>query len=144
MAANEFRVIAPRARLSTGRRWRPISNGPSPASWRSRHVWPSGPARPDSGSAPWPTPSTASVRIDNDASSNATVVEVRAPDSVGLLYRITKALAELGVDIRHAKIQTLGDGWSTRFYVRGAEGKVEDPFHLRRWSERCCTPSVSF
>jgi [protein-PII] uridylyltransferase len=71
-----------------------------------------------------------SVRIDNDASSNATVVEVRAPDRVALLYRITKALADLGVDIRHARIQTLGPEVVDTFYVRSAEGKVTEPFHL--------------
>jgi len=75
--------------------------------------------------------SAAAVRIDNDASSNATVVEVRAPDSVGVLYRITAALAELALDIRHAKVQTLGDEVVDSFYVRGADGKVTDPFHLR-------------
>ena len=35
-----------------------------------------------------------SVTIDNEASSNASVVEVRAPDSLGVLYRISKALAD--------------------------------------------------
>lgn len=70
-----------------------------------------------------------SVRLDNDASSNATVIEVKAPDSVGLLYRITKALTELALDIRHAKVQTLGDGVVDTFYVRTVEGKVLDPFH---------------
>ncbi len=72
-----------------------------------------------------------SVRVDNDASSNATVVEVRAPDRLGVLYRITKALAELALDIRHAKVQTLGDEVVDSFYVRGADGKVTDGFHLR-------------
>ncbi len=70
------------------------------------------------------------VRIDNDASSNATVVEVRAPDRIGVLYRITKALADLGLDIRHARVQTLGPDVVDSFYVRGADGKVLDPFHL--------------
>ena len=76
-------------------------------------------------------PIETSVRLDNDASSNATVVEVKARDSVGVLYRITKALAELALDIRHATVQTLGDGVVDTFYVRGADGKVEDPFHIR-------------
>ena len=70
------------------------------------------------------------MRIDNEASSNATVVEVRAPDRVGLLYRITKAIADLGLDIRHARVQTLGPEVVDTFYVRGGEGKVTDPYHL--------------
>ncbi len=72
-----------------------------------------------------------SVRIDNDASSNATVVEVRAADRVAVLYRITKALAELGLDIRHAKVQTLGHEVVDSFYVQTADGgKLVDPFHV--------------
>ncbi len=70
------------------------------------------------------------VLIDNDASSNATVIEVRALDQVGILYRITKAIAELGLDIRHAKVQTLGDEVVDSFYVRTWAGaKLTDPFH---------------
>jgi [protein-PII] uridylyltransferase len=77
------------------------------------------------------TPAVPSVRVDNEASSNATVVEVRAPDSVGVLYRISKALAEMALDIRHARIQTLGHEVVDTFYVRtAARGKVTDPFHL--------------
>jgi [protein-PII] uridylyltransferase len=72
----------------------------------------------------------SSVRIDNESSSNATVVEVRAPDRIGLLYRVTKALADLGLDIRHARVQTLGPDVVDAFYVRGPDGKVQDPFHL--------------
>jgi [protein-PII] uridylyltransferase len=74
--------------------------------------------------------STASVLIDNDASSGATVVEVHAPDSIGVLYRITRALAELDIDIRTAKVQTLGLQVVDAFYVRTADGqKVTDTGH---------------
>ena len=72
-----------------------------------------------------------SVRIDNEVSSNATVIEVRAPDKIGILHRIAKALGELGLDIRHAKIQTMGNEVVDTFYVRNADGlKVTDSFHL--------------
>ena len=68
------------------------------------------------------------VVTDNDASEAATVIEVRAPDAVGLLYRITSALAELDLDIRSAKVQTLGDHVVDAFYVRDLSGgKVEAP-----------------
>jgi [protein-PII] uridylyltransferase len=70
------------------------------------------------------------VRLDNDASSDATVIEVRARDRVGLLHRITKALAELELDIRHAKIQTIGPEVVDTFYVRSAGAKLVDPFHI--------------
>jgi [protein-PII] uridylyltransferase len=71
--------------------------------------------------------SVPSVRFDNGASSNATFVEVRAPDMVGLLHRVTKALAECGLDIRHARVQTLGAEVIDAFYVRDSTGgKVRD------------------
>lgn len=76
-------------------------------------------------------PAQTYVRIDNAASSNATVVEVRAPDAIGILYRITKALAEVGLDIRHAKVATLGHEVVDTFYVQARGEKVSDPFHLR-------------
>lgn len=75
-------------------------------------------------------PAETYVRVENGASSNATVVEVRCPDAIGVLYRITKALAELGLDIRHAKVVTLGHEVVDTFYVRAAGAKITDPFHL--------------
>ena len=43
------------------------------------------------------------VAFDNRASATATVIDVQAPDSIGLLHRITRALAELDLDIRKAQ-----------------------------------------
>ena len=62
-------------------------------------------------------PSPPAVRFDDAASSNATFVEVRAPDSVGILYSITKALADIGLDIRHARVLTMGQEVVDSFYV---------------------------
>ena len=60
--------------------------------------------------------------------ATATVVEVRCPDRLGVLYRITRALAELDLDIRSAKVQTLGHDVVDSFYVRDVSGqKVTDP-----------------
>jgi [protein-PII] uridylyltransferase len=71
------------------------------------------------------------VVVDNAASREATVVEVHAPDSIGVLYRITRALAELELDIVSAKVQTLGDRVVDAFYVRSATGgKLDDPMLL--------------
>ncbi len=72
------------------------------------------------------------VRVDNHASATSTVVEVRAPDQVGVLYRITAALAELDLDIRMAKVATLGSEVVDTFYVSTAAGdKVSDRAHAR-------------
>jgi [protein-PII] uridylyltransferase len=74
---------------------------------------------------------TASVTFDNDASKDATVIDVEAPDTMGILYRITRALAELELDIRSAKVQTLGTHVVDAFYVRDRSGlKVTDPHML--------------
>ncbi|HEX6425267.1 MAG TPA: [protein-PII] uridylyltransferase [Acidimicrobiales bacterium] len=67
------------------------------------------------------------VRTDLDASTDTTVVEVHAADGLGVLYRITSALADLDLDIVGAKVQTLGPQVVDSFFLRGPEGKVTDP-----------------
>jgi [protein-PII] uridylyltransferase len=72
------------------------------------------------------------VRVDNHASAASTVLEVHAPDRVGILYGITTALGELDLDIRLAKVATLGQEVVDTFYLRTATGeKVIDRDHLR-------------
>jgi [protein-PII] uridylyltransferase len=76
-------------------------------------------------------PHEPEVTFDNDVSEVATVVEVRAPDRIGVLYRITRAIAELDLDIRSAKVQTMGKDVVDAFYLRGSDGaKVSDPDYL--------------
>ena len=58
------------------------------------------------------------VRVLDDASAGSTVVEVRAPDTIGLLYAVAAGLADLELDIHVAKIDTLGDRVVDVFYVR--------------------------
>ncbi|MEY2430926.1 MAG: [protein-PII] uridylyltransferase [Acidimicrobiaceae bacterium] len=74
--------------------------------------------RPPQGSAPV----RSAVNIDNDISATATVIDVHAADGVGVLYRITDVLARHGLDIRSAKVQTMGAQVVDAFYVRGASG----------------------
>ena len=49
-----------------------------------------------------------------------TVLEVRAADSPGLLYRIAQALEDAGVDVRAARISTLGAEVVDAFYLEGS------------------------
>jgi [protein-PII] uridylyltransferase len=71
------------------------------------------------------------VLVDNAASGTATVIEVHAPDSIGILYRLTQALAGLDLDIRTAKVQTLGHRVVDSFYVRTPAGeKITAAGHL--------------
>ena len=58
----------------------------------------------------------------DDASHSATVIEVRAHDKVGLLYRLTKALSDQGLDVRSARLTTLGAEVVDAFYVTDADG----------------------
>jgi len=68
------------------------------------------------------------VTLDNDGSDFFTLVEVFAPDRIGLLHTISKTLFELGVDIRIAKIGTKGDQVADVFYVRDFVGrKILEP-----------------
>ncbi|MFV0525197.1 MAG: [protein-PII] uridylyltransferase [Acidimicrobiales bacterium] len=69
--------------------------------------------------------------VDNDISATATVIEVHARDSVGLLYWVTQALTELRLDIRTAKIQTFGPQAVDSFYLTDLAGaKLERPEQL--------------
>jgi [protein-PII] uridylyltransferase len=68
------------------------------------------------------------VTVDNDASDFFTVVEVGAPDRLGLLFDVTRALAELQLDVHLAKVATYGVRVVDAFYVRDALGRrVDDP-----------------
>jgi [protein-PII] uridylyltransferase len=63
----------------------------------------------------------------DDASETASVVEVRSHDSIGLLHRLTRALAELGLDVRSARMSTLGAEVVDAFYVVDRDGeRIED------------------
>ncbi len=73
------------------------------------------------------------VEFDNDVSREHTVIDIFAHDKVGLLYRITRTLADLGLYIHVAKISTKADQVADTFYVKDIfgqtvndEGKQED------------------
>jgi [protein-PII] uridylyltransferase len=73
-----------------------------------------------------------SVGVDNDSSATASVVEVRGPDTIGFLYRVTRAFLELRLDIGHAKVATLGHEVIDSFYVLDHHGqKLTDPARIR-------------
>ncbi len=71
------------------------------------------------------------VHFDNDASSRATVIEVRARDRPGLLYDITNAFFEGRLSISSAMVATYGETAIDVFYVRDAFGhKIANPERL--------------
>ncbi|MFT6291332.1 MAG: [protein-PII] uridylyltransferase [Ilumatobacter sp.] len=67
-------------------------------------------------------PGPPKVKFIEGGSSNATVIEVRTVSKVGILHRITKTLDEVGLDIRHAAVHTIGMEVVDTFYVRTRSG----------------------
>ena len=64
------------------------------------------------------------VEFDTDVSREHTVIDIFAHDEVGLLYRITRTLAELGLYIHVAKISTKVDQVADTFYVKDIFGQT--------------------
>ena len=69
------------------------------------------------------------VVLDTEASAFATVVEVYAPDDVGLLARVASVFVDLGIDVSQAIVQTRGDRVVDVFYVRSRDGSFESDRH---------------
>jgi len=84
--------------------------------------------RPPGTAAPPPK-----VTLVDGASESATVVEVRAHDEPGLLWRIGRALGECGLNVRAARVETLGAEAVDVFYVTDSTGGLlTDPDARRR------------
>jgi [protein-PII] uridylyltransferase len=67
------------------------------------------------------------ISVDNQISDSRTVVEVKCPDRVGLLYVITRTLSGQGLDIASARIATEIDQAYDTFYVTDRQGRrLED------------------
>ena len=72
------------------------------------------------------------IRIDNEASDRATIIDIRAQDQVGLLYTISDAFYKLGLDLHLAKITTEAFIAEDSFYVTDTNGaKITDPTRLK-------------
>ncbi|MEX0768155.1 MAG: [protein-PII] uridylyltransferase [Microthrixaceae bacterium] len=86
------------------------------------------------------------VRFDNDATPGATVLEAVGPDRIGLLYGLTRALADFDLNVSSAKIHTMGEDVIDTFYLTLADGgQVQDPDHqseIRRALMHVLEPSV--
>jgi [protein-PII] uridylyltransferase len=73
--------------------------------------------RPAEGSRPF-------AELARDASSSASVVEVRATDRAGLLYALGRALSDARLSIRSAHISTLAGQAIDIFYVTEVDGSM--------------------
>ena len=84
-------------------------------------------ARPHAALVPPPK-----VALVDNASSTSTVVEVRAHDEPGLLWRIGRALGECGLNVQAARVETLGAEAVDVFYVTDAAGGLVTDPELRK------------
>ncbi len=64
------------------------------------------------------------------------MLELRAADAVGLLHRVTAALERCGLDVRSARVSTLGGAVVDAFYVVGPDGAPVTSITLRNRVER--------
>ena len=75
-------------------------------------------------------PPRLEVLVSNEASDQTTMIDVRAPDGLAVLYRLSRTLAAAGLDIRAAKVATLGHEVVDVFYVQtSAHGQVAAEGH---------------
>jgi len=76
------------------------------------------------------------VEVDNDASDFFTVIEVGAPDRLGLLFDVTRTFGDLQLDVHLAKVATFGARVVDSFYVRDDLGRKVDDLERVRELER--------
>jgi [protein-PII] uridylyltransferase len=83
---------------------------------------------------PVPDPSEAPPRVDvlDTASTGATVLQLRAGDRRGLLWRVFSTLAADGIDVRSAHVDTLGSQAVDVLYLVDANGSPLEPAATER------------
>lgn len=62
-----------------------------------------------------------------DDATDATVVEFRGEDEIGLLFRITSALERAGLDVRSARVSSVAGAVVDAFYVTDRDGRPIPP-----------------
>jgi [protein-PII] uridylyltransferase len=95
---------------------------------------------------PRPTPSTLAedeeelpvwVVVNNNAHPSCTILEVQAPDRLGLLYHLLSAISHGGIAIEAARIATEQKAALDVFYLRNKEGgKIVERNSLMRLERR--------
>jgi [protein-PII] uridylyltransferase len=83
------------------------------------------------------------VTLVDDASETATIVEVRAHDAPGLLWRVGRALGECGLNVRAARVETLGAEVVDVFYVTGEDGQPLADREQRRATVHCVLAALA-
>jgi [protein-PII] uridylyltransferase len=84
------------------------------------------------------------IAFDNSSSADSTVLTIEATDRLGLLYDILAALADGGINIGHALIDTEDDVARDTFYIADGNGqKISDPVALQGLRDRVTKAVVS-
>jgi [protein-PII] uridylyltransferase len=74
-----------------------------------------------------PSTVAAQISFDNIASPESTVVRIIAGDRIGLLYDILQAIADTGLNVKQARIETEGNIARDTIHVIDARGeKIHD------------------
>jgi [protein-PII] uridylyltransferase len=96
-----------------------------PSELRSGATREDGTARAPGPAPPEAAPAGTAPRLMWQPATEAVVLEVRATDSPGLLYRIARAIEGAGADVRAARISTLGAAVVDAFYLEGTDWDVD-------------------
>jgi [protein-PII] uridylyltransferase len=82
------------------------------------------------------------VVVNNNAHPTCTILEVQAPDRLGLLYHLLRAISHGGISIEAARIATEQNAALDVFYLRTKEGgKITERNALMRLERRLRTAS---
>lgn len=83
-----------------------------------------------------PSQQPPTVSVSNAISDFYTVADISTDDRPGLLYDLTRTIAELGFEIYISKASTILDQVADTFYLKDAAGKkIQDPAQIERLRE---------
>ena len=82
----------------------------------------------------------ARVLVNNNASNTHTIIEINGKDAPGLLYKVTRKMADLGLQIQTASVSTYGDRVVDVFYVKDGFGlKITSEQRMERIQKELLT-----
>jgi [protein-PII] uridylyltransferase len=82
-----------------------------------------------------PSPSSTSVDVYLEIDSPRSIVEMRAPDRYGLLYRVGRVIAEKGFNLAAARVDTERGQAIDRFHLEPADKRTVDRVRLTELRE---------
>lgn len=78
-----------------------------------------------------------SVRFSNEDITDTTIMEVRMPDMVGLVYRILRKVFDFGLKVSHLRVSTSADYAYDSFYLQTKDGEqVKDAELLKSLEDK--------